>query len=387
MISYVRPFCITPCWWIPASLAKALRPTIALLGWGNTPVTCDSSRLVRYSSRVSTLQRNEATCGRTWLAITISSSAALPARSPIPFTVHSICPAPAAIAASEFATARPRSSWQCAESVTRSAPGTRSRTARNMCSYSTASAYPTVSGRLTVVAPAGIAASITSTFSVSSCRATCIFSSDVIVLPGACSPSRSVVSKMTTSRIMGSPPPVRENKNAADRGIRGVCLRFLRRSAWQVDSLWQRAAIPGSSDKDQEQDEQQQQARQREHDAHEREATRGPRHGQPTRSGRRSVRSVLHHHHRVGAAGHPGGGLIRPVQHVARVHSGPHGAAVGDEQTDHRAHAAVRDEAASGVLVHGGEAVAVGGNDVEPEAGASVGTPDAGTRERPVVAG
>src|SRR5439155_820691 len=80
---------------MPASWANALRPTIALLGCGNTPVTWDSSRLVRYSSRVSTLHRNAATCGRTWLAITISSSAALPARSPIPFTVHSTCPVPA----------------------------------------------------------------------------------------------------------------------------------------------------------------------------------------------------------------------------------------------------------------------------------------------------
>src|ERR1041385_2203539 len=87
---------MTPCWWMPASWAKALRPTIALLGCGNTPVTCDSRRLVRYSSRVSTLQRNDASCGRTWLAITISSSAALPARSPIPLTVHSTCPAPPA---------------------------------------------------------------------------------------------------------------------------------------------------------------------------------------------------------------------------------------------------------------------------------------------------
>src|ERR1043166_2535425 len=87
---------MTPCWWMPASWAKALRETIGLLGCGNTPVTCDSRRLVRYSSRVSTLQRNDASCGRTWLAITISSSAALPARSPLPLTVHSPCPRPPA---------------------------------------------------------------------------------------------------------------------------------------------------------------------------------------------------------------------------------------------------------------------------------------------------
>ena len=52
-----------------------------------------------------------------------SSSAVLPARSPMPLTVHSTWPAPASTAASELATARPRSSWQCALSTTVSAPG------------------------------------------------------------------------------------------------------------------------------------------------------------------------------------------------------------------------------------------------------------------------
>ena len=55
--------------------------------------------------------------------MTISSSDALPARSPTPFTVHSIWRQPASIAARLFATARPRSLWQCAEKTTRSAPG------------------------------------------------------------------------------------------------------------------------------------------------------------------------------------------------------------------------------------------------------------------------
>ena len=47
MISYVSPFCIMPCWWIPASCEKAFRPTIALLGWGKLPVRYESSWLVR----------------------------------------------------------------------------------------------------------------------------------------------------------------------------------------------------------------------------------------------------------------------------------------------------------------------------------------------------
>ena len=44
------------------------------------------------------------------LIITISSKLALPARSPMPLTVHSTCVAPALTQAREFATAMPRSS-------------------------------------------------------------------------------------------------------------------------------------------------------------------------------------------------------------------------------------------------------------------------------------
>jgi hypothetical protein len=64
------------------------------------------------------------------IAITTSSSAALPARSPMPLTVHSICRAPPAMPASEFATAMPRSLWQCTENTALSEFGTRSRTVR-----------------------------------------------------------------------------------------------------------------------------------------------------------------------------------------------------------------------------------------------------------------
>ena len=52
--------------------------------------------------------------------MTISSSEQLPARSPMPLMVHSICRAPASIAASEFATASPRSSWQCTLTIAQS---------------------------------------------------------------------------------------------------------------------------------------------------------------------------------------------------------------------------------------------------------------------------
>src|SRR5436309_729687 len=108
---------------MPASCANALRPTTALLGGGKTPVRCDSSWLVRKISRVLTLVRNETDRGRTRPAITTSSSEALPARSPMPFTVHSTWVAPASTAASEFATASPRSSWQWQLRATRRACG------------------------------------------------------------------------------------------------------------------------------------------------------------------------------------------------------------------------------------------------------------------------
>ena len=58
-------------------------------------------------------------------AMTISSMAALPARSPMPLMVHSTWRAPASIARSEFATPRPRSLWQCTEITAWSMFGTR----------------------------------------------------------------------------------------------------------------------------------------------------------------------------------------------------------------------------------------------------------------------
>ncbi|MCY1366165.1 hypothetical protein D9M69_530460 [compost metagenome] len=64
-------------------------------------------------------------------AITISSSEQLPARSPRPLMVHSIWRAPPIFTpANEFATAMPRSLWQCTDQITLSELGTRSRKVR-----------------------------------------------------------------------------------------------------------------------------------------------------------------------------------------------------------------------------------------------------------------
>ena len=50
---------------------------------------------------------------RIQMAIATSSRLALPARSPMPLTVHSTWRAPLATPASEFAVDNPRSFWQC----------------------------------------------------------------------------------------------------------------------------------------------------------------------------------------------------------------------------------------------------------------------------------
>ena len=118
---------ITPSWWIPASWANAFSPTIALFGWTWMPVMCESSREVLKISSVRTRVSAAKKSLRVRSAITISSSDALPARSPIPLMVHSTCRAPFMMAVSELATAWPRSLWQWTERITFSIPRTFSR--------------------------------------------------------------------------------------------------------------------------------------------------------------------------------------------------------------------------------------------------------------------
>jgi hypothetical protein len=81
-------------------------------------------RLVRAISRLSTPVHSPWAASRTCSSITISSSEAFPARSPIPLIAHSTWRHPALTPAKELATATPRSSWQCTEVVTSERPGT-----------------------------------------------------------------------------------------------------------------------------------------------------------------------------------------------------------------------------------------------------------------------
>ena len=74
--------------------------------------------------------------GRVRMAMTTSSSAALPARSPRPLIVHSTCRAPFRTPASEFATAMPRSLWQCVLMTHLPMPGTSLLSLAMSCPYS-----------------------------------------------------------------------------------------------------------------------------------------------------------------------------------------------------------------------------------------------------------
>ena len=121
---------------MPLSCAKAFRPTIALLYCTGNEVTAETSFEARVSMVASMLVQYGSTSLRTFIAITTSSSAALPARSPMPLMVHSIWRVPARTPASEFATAMPRSSWQCTEKRALSEFGTRSRTILMSAKYS-----------------------------------------------------------------------------------------------------------------------------------------------------------------------------------------------------------------------------------------------------------
>ncbi len=137
---------------MPELWAKALRPTTALLGCTGTPETSATRRL------------NPAVCSSRspvpaipFMASTTatSSTAALPARSPMPFTVASNCRAPARTAARQFAVDRPMSSWQWADTMM-SGPAKDTMSAMS-APYSSGRAQPTVSGMFTRSAPASMA--------------------------------------------------------------------------------------------------------------------------------------------------------------------------------------------------------------------------------------
>src|SRR5207302_8151963 len=95
-------------------MRKGVGADTALFGCTTKPVICDTRREVGTMCVVSIAESSPKKSLRVFTAITTSSSEVLPARSPRPLMVHSICRAPPIItAASELATAMPKSLWQC----------------------------------------------------------------------------------------------------------------------------------------------------------------------------------------------------------------------------------------------------------------------------------
>mmetsp|Transcript_17803 Transcript_17803/g.54769 ORF Transcript_17803/g.54769 Transcript_17803/m.54769 type:complete len:218 (-) Transcript_17803:701-1354(-) len=167
MISYVALFLIMPSWWIPDSCWKAFAPTIALWGWTAMPVYSRTMLDVGVMCTVSMAVRNGGSkCVEPFKrsAMTTSSSAALPARSPMPLIVHSIWRAPCCAPAILFAVDRPKSFWQCVEKTTRSALSPNRRWSSPIRGPNSQGTFqPVVSGMFNVVAPASTTASSTRT--------------------------------------------------------------------------------------------------------------------------------------------------------------------------------------------------------------------------------
>ena len=109
---------------MPEECAKALAPTMALLGCTLMPVMVLTRWLARVSSRVlmSVWASSSSPC--ILMAMTTSSSEVLPARSPRPLMVHSIWLAPFLTAERDSAVAIPRSLWVWTATVTSSMPRT-----------------------------------------------------------------------------------------------------------------------------------------------------------------------------------------------------------------------------------------------------------------------
>src|ERR671918_83153 len=83
---------------------------IALFGWTTTPIVFETNLEISYSKFTLILCFFEY---RHCRAITNSSNEAFPALSPSPLMVTCAQEAPEFIAAIEFATASPKSLWQC----------------------------------------------------------------------------------------------------------------------------------------------------------------------------------------------------------------------------------------------------------------------------------
>jgi hypothetical protein len=107
---------MTPSWWMPGRVRERIRADDRLVRLHDEPGDLRTRPRGRHDLRCVDARLRPKKSARVCTAMTISSSEVLPARSPRPLIVHSIWRAPPTVtAASEFATAMPRSLWQCTD--------------------------------------------------------------------------------------------------------------------------------------------------------------------------------------------------------------------------------------------------------------------------------
>jgi len=114
MISYVVRSFMMPSWWMPPLCAKAFAPRWPCR-WTTMPgqLADQPARAVQLPRVDGSVQGVVEGVARIFMPMTTSSSEQLPARSPRPVDRAFHARAPCGTAASEFATASPRSLWQC----------------------------------------------------------------------------------------------------------------------------------------------------------------------------------------------------------------------------------------------------------------------------------
>ena len=139
---------------MPLECENAFAPTMALLACTGRPVMRLTRRLAWVNSVASMSVWASSSSSCSFIAMTTSSMAVLPARSPRPFIVHSTCVAPFMTPASDSAVAMPRSLWQCTLTFTFSMPSTCSIRYLMRWPNSQGTEKPVVSGMFTTVAPA-----------------------------------------------------------------------------------------------------------------------------------------------------------------------------------------------------------------------------------------
>mmetsp|Transcript_22698 Transcript_22698/g.46250 ORF Transcript_22698/g.46250 Transcript_22698/m.46250 type:complete len:230 (+) Transcript_22698:996-1685(+) len=229
MISYVLACLSTPCWWMPDSCANAFLPTIALLACTSIPVYLATILLVLMICWVLMVQCTGKCCGRVRNAITTSSSDVFPARSPRELSVTSTCLAPACTAASELAVARPKSLWQWVDHTALCESLVFAMQYAKMLAYSSGRVYPTVSGKLIVVAPASMTAAHNSTRNSGSER-----------------PASSGENSMLSHRLRAKPTISDEMARHSARVIPSLCSRWMSddaRNVWmRHSSAWRTAS-------------------------------------------------------------------------------------------------------------------------------------------------